>query len=206
MGMMEDPVTGEHVRIHLPRKPRYALETAISGQFRARNESTDAVPPLDRVERIYLLTWLRDKAVVIRHGAPGAPWEIPVAVLGGGTADVGDTAPPAPAKGGAKDLDTWIKHLTSDLWQIRIRSWYQASRLALTANHDAQDATPGSVRYWLFLCATASHLDDLPDDADWARRSIIRREFTQLLRSHYAEFNDILNAAHDGYLIRQAQG
>ena len=201
MGMMEDPVTGEHVRIREPRKPRYALETAISGQYRARNEPTNEVPPLDRVERIYLLTWLGEKAVVIRHGGPGAPWEVPIAVLGGSTGGVGDAA-----TGGAKALDAWIKTLAQDLWQIRVASWYQASRLELTANHDARDATPGSVRYWLFLCATASRLDALPEDADWARRSITRRDFTKVLRNQYGEFDEILDAAHDGYLIRQAQG
>lgn len=38
----------------------------------------------------------------------------------------------------------------------------------------------------------------------WSRRSITTKEFVVLLREHYAEFVELLDPVHDGYLIRQA--
>ena len=89
---------------------------------------------------------------------------------------------------------------------ITIKDWFQAARLQLTATTHAVDAKPGSERFFLFLCANASKLDDIPADAGWARRAIETKNFVALLREQYNEFDEILDQVHDSYLVRQAQG
>ena len=73
------------------------------------------------------------------------------------------------------------------------------------ANVDATSVAPGTLRYELFVCATASRLDDMAEDSEWSRRTITRRDFVQVLREGYAGVDEILDAAHDAYLIAHAK-
>ena len=86
----------------------------------------------------------------------------------------------------------------------RIKDWYQGARLRLSSTKEATDLPLGTERFIVFLCAIAGSLDDIPDDVGWSRRSITTKEFVVLLREHYAEFVELLDPVHDGYLIRQA--
>ena len=73
------------------------------------------------------------------------------------------------------------------------------------AGLDATSVPPGTLRYELFICATASRLDDLAEESEWSRRAFTRRDFVQVLREGYAGIDGILDAAHDAYLVAQAK-
>ena len=67
------------------------------------------------------------------------------------------------------------------------------------------DVEPGTQRFDLFLCATAGRLDDLPEGSGWARRTITTRDMLKLIRQRYTEFDVMLIAAHEDYLMRRAK-
>ncbi len=170
-------------------------------RFRSRNEMTAELPPLEQVQRAYILTWRKDgKAVVVRKGDPSEPWSLPTVEQ-----DLDDPASLAlPVGDDRKGFDGWLKETARELWGIQITDWYQGARLRLTSTKEATDLPLGTERFIVFFCATAGSLDDIPDDVGWSRRSITTKEFVVLLREHYAEFVEILDPVHDGYLIRQA--
>jgi hypothetical protein len=184
------------------RKRNYIDEFKVPDDFRARNEVTADVPPADLVRRIYLLTWHKDRPVVVRAGDGPQPWEVPTLER---EAPAGKGNGKSSAKSGTSAIDRWIKREARDQWGIRVKDWFQHSRFELVANVDATSVPPGTLRYELFVCATASRLDDLPDDSDWSRRTITRRDFVQILREGYAGIDEILDAAHDAYLVAQAK-
>lgn len=186
------------------RKRNYIDEFRVADDFRARNEVTADVPPADLVTRVYLMTWHKDRPVVVRQGDSSEPWQIPTmerdAPAGEGNGDGKGTT-----KSNAKAIDRWIKSEAREQWGIRVKDWFQHSRFELVANIDATSVAPGTLRYELFVCATASGLDDQPDASAWSRRTITRRDYVQLLREDYAGLDDILDAAHDAYLVAQAK-
>lgn len=193
------------VKNMMKRIKRWTLEKRLDDDaFRTRNEFTEELPPLSQIQRVYVLTWRKDgRPVVVRQGDASAPWGLPSVERepgGEGESSEGD------GEADAKALDGWLKETARELWGIRVQSWYQAARLHLTATSEARDVPPGTERFYLFLCATASGFDDIPEDAGWSRRVITTKEFVSLLREHYVEYDEILDQVHDGYLIRQAQG
>lgn len=179
------------------RKRNWIGEKLIDGEFRALTETTDGVPPLDMVTRVYAMSWRGDRPLLVRSGDASTPWGIPLLEHDAG-GDVG-------GRNGANDkaLDKWLKAEMRQRWGIRVKDWFQHARLELTAIADATSVDPGTRRYYLFLCVNVSKLDDLPDDAPWSRRTIERREFGIVLRQQYQEFDEIVEAAHDAYLVRQ---
>lgn len=193
------------VKNMMKRIRRWTLEKRLDDDaFRTRNEFTEELPPLAEIQRVYVLTWRKDgRPIVVRQGDASAAWGIPSVEREPGE---GAEAASSTAKAEAKAFDAWLKETAQELWGIRVRSWYQAARLHLTATSEARDVPPGTERYYLFLCATASGLDDIPEGAGWSRRAITTKEFVSLLREHYVEYDEILDQVHDGYLIRQAQG
>ena len=184
------------------RKRNYIDEFKVPGDFRARHEVTSNVPPADLVTRVYLLTWHKDRPVVVRQGDRSEPWQIPTLER---EAPAGEGNGKGSTKSGASAIDRWIKSEARKQWGIRVKDWFQHGRFELVANVDATSIAPGTLRYELFVCATASRLDDQPDDSEWSRRTITRRDFVQLLRESYAGIDEILDAAHDAYLVTQAK-
>ncbi len=163
---------------------------------------TSDVPPADLVDRIYLLTWHKDRPLVVRQGDRSAPWQIPTMER---EAPAGEGNGKGSTKDGTSAINRWIKSAAREQWGVRVKDWFQHSRFELVANIDATTVAPGTLRYELFVCATASRLDDLADDSEWSRRAITRRDFVQLLREGYAGVDEILDAAHDAYLVAQAK-
>lgn len=184
------------------RKRNWLGEKMIDGEFRAHTETTEDVPALDLVTRVYAMTWRGDRPLLVRPTDASTPWEIPL--LDPSAAD--DAATTTAAKRGATDkaLGKWLKAEMRERWGIRVKDWFQHARLELEAIPEATTVEPGTLRYYLFLCVNVASLDDLPDDAPWARRTIERREFGLVLRQQYQEFDEIVEAAHDAYLVRQA--
>ena len=192
------------IRIPKPRAPQYLQVKRMDERFLAVNQETAEAPPLAQVDRIYLLVWHKGKPVVVRYGEPSAPWELPVIERAAG-AD-GERAGKGKAATPPEALERWLKQSAKALWGIQIGGWYQHSRLELTASALQSEVEPGSVRYWVFACATASRLGEAPAGRDVTRRAMDTRDYARLLREQYAEFDEILDAAHDGYLIRAARG
>ena len=184
------------------RKRNYIDEFRVREEFRARNEVTSDVPPADLVDRIYLLTWHKDRPVVVRQGDSSAPWQIPTMER---AAPAGEGNGKGSTKDGASAINRWIKSEARAQWGVRVKDWFQHSRFELVANVDATSVAPGTLRYELFVCATASRVDDLAEGSEWSRRTITRRDFVQVLREGYAGVDEILDAAHDAYLVAQAK-
>ena len=168
-------------------------------EYITRNEITDELPPLNQIWRLYLLTWRKDgRPLVVRQDGPDQPWAIPTLEQ-----EPSDEDPGKPAT--KKQMDAWIKPTSKERWGITLKDWYQAARLQLTATTQAVSVEPGTERFFVFLCASASKLDDIGADAGWARRAIETKDFVALLREQYPEFDEILDQVHDSYLVRQAQ-
>lgn len=182
------------------RKRNWLTEKRIAGQFLAHGETTDEVPALDLIDRIYLLTWYHEKPVIVREGGEPTPWEVPMLLC-----DFSLPGKNSEEAQPAKQLDTWLKRTAQEQWGVRIKDWFQHARLELTATADATEVVPGTVQYYLFLCASASKLDDLPAESDWSRRTVTRKDLGQMLRQRYEEFDEILEGAHEAYVIRQAK-
>lgn len=189
------------------RVPVWGKENRLADEFISRNEETDALPPLHLLETVYLLTWRDGRPLFVRQGDESAPWNIPTV-----TRDFSD-----PAEGEAhgekqgtdspsqKQIDRWLKRTAKDLWGIQIKDWFQNSRLRLTAMEQAMTVEPGSVRYHSVICASASGLADLPSDATLSRRLFATRDLVRVIREQHHELVEILEAAHESYLVRQAQ-
>ena len=206
MMMDQDP---SNIRIPKLRKPQWALEKRVAGQFHGQVQGTGDVPPPDRVWQVYLMTWFKGKPVVVRQNETGEPLHIPIAERDPDAPvdhSAGRGKPADKADKADKAIDRWIRETARALWGIRVKDWFQTARLELTANADATEVEPGSVRYILFLCATASGLDDIPEDAGWSRRAVTRRDLVQIIREHHAEYDEVFDAAHDAYLIANAKG
>jgi len=158
--------------------------------------TTDEVPPIDEIDRVFVLTGHKDRMIVVR--ADGSDdFEIPAV-------EVDAAARDAPRKGSpAKQLDRWLKPVSKGQWGIRIKDWYQHSRFDMEATQENPDFEAGTHRYSLFLCATASKLDDLPEGSPWARRTITTRDFGNLIRLRYMEFDTSLIDAHNDYVMRR---
>lgn len=169
-------------------------------EYITRNEITDELPPLNQIWRLYLLTWRKDgRPLVVRQDGPDQPWVVPTLVQEPDDADA--SSKPATKK----QINAWIKPTAKERWGITLKDWYQAARLQLTATTQAVTVEPGIERYFVFLCASASKLDDIGADAGWARRAIETKDFVALLREQYPEFDEILDQVHDSYLVHQAQ-
>ncbi|HJN92897.1 MAG TPA: hypothetical protein QGF05_09275 [Dehalococcoidia bacterium] len=211
MGINEADIQAEMAKAEVKvanwakRKRYWGREKRWDGdQFRSRNEITDELPPLNTVQRVFMLTWREDgKPIVVRQGDSEEPWSIPT-VERDATASSDDTFS-AETAGNREMLDAWLKDAASELWGIQVADWYQAARVHLTATENATDAEAGDERFFLFLCATSSGTKDIPEGAEWSRRSITTKDFVAILREHYIEFDEFLDQVHDGYLIRQAQ-
>ena len=158
--------------------------------------TTDEVPPIDQIDRVFLLTGHKDRMVVVR--ADGADdFEIPAV-------EVDDAARDGAGKGSpAKQLERWLKPVCKGQWGIRLKDWYQHSRFDMEGTPENTDFEPGTHRYSLFLCGTASKLEDLPEGSPWARRTITTRGFGQLIRLRYMEFDVNLIDAHNDYVMRR---
>lgn len=158
--------------------------------------TTDEVPPIDQIDRIYLVTGYKDRMVVVRE-AGSDQLDIPALHLD-------DAARDGAGKGNpAKQVERWLKPICKGQWGIRLKDWYQHSRFDMEATQENTDVEPGTHRYFLFLCVTATKLDDLPDDSPWARRTVTTRDFGKLVRQRYTEFDVSLTAAHEDYVIRR---
>ena len=169
-------------------------------EYITRNEITDELPPLHQIWRLYLLTWRKDgRPVVVRQDGANQPWAIPMLEQ---EPEDADTAGKPATK---KQIQAWIKPTAKTRWGITLKDWYQAARLHLTATTQAVSVEPGTERFFVFLCASASKLDDIEADAGWARRAIETKDFVALLRAQYPEFDEILDQVHDSYLVHQAQ-
>ena len=169
-------------------------------EYLARNEFTEELPALNQIWRLYLLTWRKDgRPLVVRQDGADQLWTIPTVEQELDTSE--DAGKPATKK----QMGAWLKPMAKERWGITIKNWYQAARLHLTATTHAVDVKPGSERFFLFLCANASKLDDIPADAGWARRAIETKDFVSLVREQYYEFDEILDQVHNGYLVKQAQ-
>lgn len=169
-------------------------------EYITRNEITDELPPLNQIWRLYLLTWRKDgRPLVVRQDGPDQPWAIPMLEQEPNDAD----AAGKPAT--TRQMNAWIKPTAKERWGITLKDWYQAARLHLTATTQATSVEPGTERFFVFLCAGASKLDDIGADGGWARRAIETKDFVALLRDQYPEFDEILDQVHDSYLVRQAQ-
>ena len=59
------------------------------------------------------------------------------------------------------------------------------------------------MRYDLFLYGTAGKLEDLPEGSAWSRRAITRRDFIQLIRSGYTEFEETVRDVHETYVFER---
>jgi hypothetical protein len=187
------------------RKRFWGREKRWDGdQFRSRNELTDELPALNLIQRVFILLWRTDgKPIVVRQGDSEEPWSIPMVERDASAA--ADDSFSGELTANREALDGWLKDAADELWGIKIADWYQAARVHLTATELATDAEAGDERYFLFLCATAAGTKDIPEAADWSRRSITTKEFVAIVRDHYVEFDEFLDQVHDGYLIRQAQ-
>ncbi len=147
------------------------------------------------------------------HPAAPLPPQTTVPDAGFGPASAAADVPAGEAA--RKALDQWLRRFARERWGIRLQEWYQHSRLVLTANTPASSAAPGNVVpgsavpgrvfYELILCATASRLDDLPEDSDWARRTVTTRDLNRTIHERYREIDEVLQAAHDDYLVRRAR-
>ena len=169
-------------------------------EYLTRNEITDELPPLNQIWRLYLLTWRKDgRPLVVRQDGSDQPWAIPL--LEQELDDADQASKPATKK----QMNAWITPTAKERWGITLKDWYQAARLQLTATTQAVSVEPGTERFFVFLCASASKLDDIGADAGWARRAIETKDFVALLRDQYPEFDEILDHVHDTYLVRQAQ-
>ena len=169
-------------------------------EYLTRNEITDELPPLNQIWRLYLLTWRKDgRPLVVRQDGSDQPWAIPL--LEQELDDADQAGKPATKK----QMNAWITPTAKERWGITLKDWYQAARLQLTATTHAVSVEPGTERFFVFLCASASKLDDIGADAGWARRAIETKDFVALLRDQYPEFDEILDQVHDTYLVRQAQ-
>ena len=191
---------GAEVAAARARKLRnWKREKQLGDQWLGELVETDQVPPLDQVERVYLLTWHKDRPVVVRTEGSD--------LLVVPTLDVDPAAVDSAGKrrSPAAALERWLKPIAKGEWGIRIGDWFQHSRLEMRATSDNHDYPAGTERYQLFLCATATHLDDLPEGSGWARRTITRKDFGQLLNDRYLEYGRNLHRAHDAYILSRAR-
>ena len=191
---------GAEVAAARARKLRnWKREKQLGDQWLGELVETDQVPPLDQVERVYLLTWHKDRPVVVR--AEGSDLlVVPTLDVDAAAVDsAGRRRSPAAA------LERWLSPIAKGEWGIRIGDWFQHSRLEMRATSDNHDYPAGTERYQLFLCATATRLDDLPEGSGWARRTVTRKDFGQLLNDRYLEYGRNLHRAHDAYILSRAR-
>ena len=187
------------------RRRRVYLQQRRLGDWLARIEESEEVPDLDQIDSVFLLVWHKEKPLVVRKGDAFVPWELPILDRAAEPALFVDDSQGPKSKSAEKRLDRWLKGVAQERWGIGVRDWYQWGFQRLTATTEAPDVAPGSERFDLFLCATASKLEELPEEGEWARRYSSTRDFNKLLRDQYLEFEMTLMEAHSSYLIRLAQ-
>ena len=162
------------------------------------------MPELDQIDRVFLLVWHKEKPLLVRKGDEFEPWRLPV-LDRMAEPELFESSPSAKSTSAEKRLERWLKGVARERWGIGVRDWYQWGFQRLTATTEAADVAPGSERFDVFLCATASKLDDLPEEGEWARRYTSTRDLNKLLRDQHLEFETTLMEVHSSYLIRQAQ-
>jgi hypothetical protein len=182
---------------HRRRIRHWTHEKALGDDWIGKLETTPEIPGIAQINGVYLMSWYKDRPVVVRP--PDATVaEIPYL-------DVDEqTAASQGQRTSEEALERWLTAAAKDRHGIRINGWYQHGCLTLAPSPTNQDVPPETRRYDLFLCATTSALDDLPEDA-WARRTITRKDFVELIRTRHPEYVELIEQAHDGFLIRRAQ-
>ena len=200
---MEQKAEVERYQLEM-QSMHYQKEKRIGSEYISRFEESADVPALELVDSVHVLTWHRDKPVVVREGDEWAPWRIPI-VERAETPEAFEKQTKGRAKSAEKQVERWLKRLARERWGIVVKDWYQFGRQHLTATTQAEKAEPGSERFHLFLCATTSKLAPVPEDAKWSRRYITGRDLNKLVRTEHLEFERVLLEAHSSYLVRQAQ-
>ena len=159
---------------------------------------SDEVPPIDQVNRIYLLAGFKDRMVVVRPQG-GDLLELPALTVDAAARDGARKGAPS------NQLERWFKPICKGQWGMHLKEWYQHSRFEMRPTPENTDIDRDARRFDLFLCATATRLDDLPEGSPWARRTVTTRDMVKLIRERYTEFDVVLNAAHEDYVVRRAK-
>ncbi len=175
------------------------------GDWVARIEESEEVPDLDAVDRAFLLVWHKGKPLVVRRGGAFEPWLVPTLDRAAEPELFDDSAAPR-TRSRAKRMGRWLKSIARERWGIGMGGWYQWGFERRTATTEATEAAPGSERFHLFLCLTATKLADLEVDGEWARRYAVTRDLNKLVRDQHLEFETALMQAHSSYLVRQQTG
>ena len=159
---------------------------------------SDEVPAIDQIDRVILLTGYKDRMVVVRpEGADLL--ELPTLTIDAAARDGARKGTPD------KQLDRWLKPVCKGQWGIQIKDWFQYGRFEMHPTPENTEVAPDARRFDLILCATATRLNDLPEGSAWARRTVTRRDVVRLIADRYMEYDIMLNAAHEEYVIRRAQ-
>ena len=157
---------------------------------------TDETPSLDQVDGVYLILGYKDRMVVIRAEGE-SQFRIPMLRVDAAARD-------ASARGGpAAQLGRWLKPVCRGQWGIQLQEWTQHTRFEKEATDENTTAAPGSMRYDLFLYGSASKLDDLPEGSAWSRRSVTRKDFIQVIRWGYTEFEETVRDVHETYVMQR---
>ena len=174
----------------------FTYEKELGGEWVGRLVESDETPPLDQTDRVFLVLGYKDRMVVVR--AEGDSHFLIPAL--GVDAAARDTS----ARGGpGAQLGRWLKPVCRGQWGINLKQWTQHTRFEKEATDENTTAPPGSMRYDLFLYGTAAKLEDLPEGSAWSRRAITRKDFIQLIRSGYTEFEETARDVHETYVFER---
>ena len=157
---------------------------------------TDETPSLDQVDGVYLILGYKDRMVVIRAEGE-SQFRIPMLRVDAAARDTSGRGGP-----GAQ-LGRWLKPVCRGQWGIQLKEWTQHTRFEKEATDENTTAAPGSMRYDLFLYGTAGKLDDLPEGSAWSRRSVTRKDFIQVIKWGYTEFEETVRDVHEAYVMQR---
>lgn len=187
------------------RRRKVYIQQRRLGDWIARIEESEEIPDLDAVDRAFLLVWHKEKPLVVRQGGAFEPWMVPTLDRTAEPEFFDDSATPK-ARTTAKRLERWLKSVARKRWGISVGAWYQWGFERRTASTEMTEAVPGSERFHLFLCLTATKLAELDVDGEWERRYATTRDLNKLVRDQHLEFETVLMQAHSSYLVRQQTG
>ena len=174
----------------------FTYEKELGADWVGTLAESDETPPLDQVDSVYLVLGYRDRMVVVRADGE-SQFRIPMLQVDAAARDT------SPRGGPGAQLGRWLKPVCRGQWGINLKQWTQHTRFEKEATEENTTTAPGSMRYDLFLYATANKLEDLPEGSAWSRRSVTRKDFIQLIRSGYTEFEETVRDVHEAYVIER---
>lgn len=183
MDPMMDPAQVAKM-IPKPRRKVWREELLVDNTFLSYKDATEEIPPIDLIERIFLILHRGERHLVVRAGDRHEPWLLPIMEIEISPRVEGEDEENDQSARSA-ELDAMIRGSVSENWGVPVQSWRQHTRVQMTARRNQEEYEPGARRYEIVVMGEVGEPVDLPEGSEWSRRFFRAREMNQLLRERY---------------------